>query len=511
MSFRAASNLNFTNPRIVTQTNDYIDVEYTATEGYMHWVIYRDLPGAYQYFVNKALPRLGEFRTLWRLNNETFLSGKTRIKDGILPPYAEYLNATNVQDETWQKADGSYLTKYDWADFLRGQKTFGVYGPEYGSWYIYPNEEFFNGDQLKQELLVHRESVTGDVVQLNMIHGTHFQASAVDDFKVGKIWGPWLWYLNDGSYADAEARYVQETAAWPYEFLKDDAYHSRGEISGRLILSDGRPASNAAIFLGDNHPNKTTLDQGSDYYYTTYADEDGSFKIPSVRSAQYALQAFSAGSPIGNVSSTFIQNDITITPNATTDLGPLSWQIQPRSGNIFQIGDFDRRATGFQYAESPRQHGLVAKCPANLTYTVGTSETKDWCFGQTWLGTWTVRFHLDQMPPSPDANTIANISPPVAILTTSFASYSTPTALLVTVQNNHTLTSPPFTNANGTLSFLSDQGLYRSGTSAGEHHYVEFPVEAGVLKEGWNTVEFTVTRASQWRGFMWDAVALDWA
>lgn len=42
---------------------------------------------------------------------------------------------------------------------------------------------------------MHRESSTGDVVQLNMLHGTHFMASASDYFDVGKIWGPWLWYL----------------------------------------------------------------------------------------------------------------------------------------------------------------------------------------------------------------------------------------------------------------------------------------------------------------------------
>lgn len=42
---------------------------------------------------------------------------------------------------------------------------------------------------------VHRESQTGDAVQLNMIHGTHFQASSNDAFPDGKLWGPWLWYL----------------------------------------------------------------------------------------------------------------------------------------------------------------------------------------------------------------------------------------------------------------------------------------------------------------------------
>lgn len=61
--------------------------------------------------------------------------------------------------------------------------------------YINPGKDYYNGNHLKQELMVHRESSTGDVVQLNMIHGTHFMVSSSDVFPVGKMWGPWLWYL----------------------------------------------------------------------------------------------------------------------------------------------------------------------------------------------------------------------------------------------------------------------------------------------------------------------------
>ena len=114
---------------------------------------------------------------------------------GVLPPLSLIQNSTSVQDETWQSSDGKYITKYDWAGFIREQEYYGVYGPGFGSWYIHPGKEDFNGDHLKQELLVHRESKTGDAVQLNMLHGTHFQASSSDAFEVGKIWGPWLWYL----------------------------------------------------------------------------------------------------------------------------------------------------------------------------------------------------------------------------------------------------------------------------------------------------------------------------
>lgn len=39
--------------------------------------------GAYQYFVNKALPSLGILRSLFRLDNSTFVNGKTSERDGM--------------------------------------------------------------------------------------------------------------------------------------------------------------------------------------------------------------------------------------------------------------------------------------------------------------------------------------------------------------------------------------------------------------------------------------------
>lgn len=84
----------------------------------------------------------------------SFPNGHTNVKDGELPPLADYAAATNVQDETWQKADGTFLTKYDWSAFVRDQTYYGVYGDEVGSWYINPGKDYYNGDHLKQELMV---------------------------------------------------------------------------------------------------------------------------------------------------------------------------------------------------------------------------------------------------------------------------------------------------------------------------------------------------------------------
>jgi rhamnogalacturonan endolyase len=93
----------------VSNTSDYIDISFSSTYGDLHWVIYPNLAGAYQYFVNKALPDISIFRTLWRLDPARFTNGYTTTKDAPLPDFSLYANATKVQDETFQLADGSYV------------------------------------------------------------------------------------------------------------------------------------------------------------------------------------------------------------------------------------------------------------------------------------------------------------------------------------------------------------------------------------------------------------------
>ncbi|KAF4311980.1 putative rhamnogalacturonate lyase protein [Botryosphaeria dothidea] len=500
----AANDLAWLNASIVHSTPDYIDVAFSAAEGDFHWVIYADLVGAYQYFVNRALPVLGEFRTLWRLDNASFPNGRTTVRDGELPPLSAYAAATKVQDETWQRADGTYLTKYDWSAFVREQDYYGVYGDEFGSWYINPGKDYYNGNHLKQELMIHRESQTGDAVQLNMIHGTHFQASAADAFAVGKTWGPWLWYLNDGSREDAAARAADEFAAWPYAWFESAWYQARApKVAGRIALADGRPAAGAAVFLGDNYPNKTALDMGSNYYYTTYADDDGAFEFEHVLAGTYGLQAWSNGGALADVSTTLLANDVVVSASSASrkrddvlDLGRFEWQLIAGRERVFQVGEFDRKSLGFKYAGQPEyHHGLVSQCPANLTFTVGESVDKDWCFGQSALGAWNIAFEVDEVQADRSA-----------ILTVSLAGYSQGTSAVILV-NGETkvgnLTSG---------SIPSDPCLYRSATVGGEWHLFEFEFDGGsVLKEGTNTVTFNVTASTQWRGFLWDSIILEWA
>ncbi|GME55056.1 putative rhamnogalacturonate lyase protein [Neofusicoccum parvum] len=499
VGYNGENNLNFTSAEIVAQGDNYIDISFNAAQGEFHWVIFDDLTGAYQYFVNRDLPVLGVFRTLFRLDNQTFPNGRTNIKDEPLPAFAEFLNATNVQDETWERADGTFLTKYDWSAFIRDIDYYGVYGDDYGSWYIRPGTDYFNGNHLKQELIVHRESKTGDAVQLNVVHGTHFQASSSDAFPDGKIFGPWLWYLNDGSRDDAAARQKQEFAAWPYAWLDDAAYQARAsEVTGTLRLSDGRPAAGAAVFLGENRSNKTTLDQGALYNYATHADAQGGFRFADVRAATYGLYAWADGGEVlGNVTTSFVQDDVEIAAGATVALPALDeWAVPAGREPIFRIGDVDRKALGFALGGHAYQHGLVDQAPANLTFTVGVSQVDDWYFAQSALGSWDVVFDVDA------AASARNRS---ALLSVALAGFSRGSSASIYLNGAAARVGNITTDAVPT-----DPSLYRSATVAGEWHLFEFPVDGALLVDGSNTLSVVVERSTRWRGWLWDSLILEW-
>lgn len=502
----AASDLNWTSAAIVDSGADWLNIRFIAAEGDFHWILHDTLPGAYQYFVNRALPTLGEFRTLWRLSNTSFPNAHTNVKDGALPLFSEYATATNVQDETWQKPDGTYLTKYDWAAFLRDQTAYGVYGPEVGSWYIHAGHEYFNGDHLKQELMLHRESKTGDTVQLNMLHGTHYQATSRDAFATdgSKIWGPWLWYLNGGSVRDAEARWEKEIQKWPYKWFNDSAYQARGTVKGRLELGDGRPAAGAAVFLGDNrNESVSTLDQGKGYYYTGYADAEGYFRFEHVRTGTYALYAWpNGGEGMQDVTTNFTLNDVAVLEGeTTTTTKDLNWPVTHASKRIFQIGALDRKTDGFYLADPahPVEHARLDKCPANLTYTVGTSSpASDWCFAQSKLGTWSVSFSL----PS-SISSASNGTTPAANLILSLAGFSQGSSadVLLNEARIGNITS---------ASLLNSQDTYRGATRAGEWRRLQFEVPQGLLRQGQsNRLDVRVTKSTQWRGWLWDSLVLE--
>ncbi|KAK8050992.1 polysaccharide lyase family 4 protein [Apiospora rasikravindrae] len=500
MGYDGENNFVWTSAAITSQGKDYIDVGFSCEEGELHWVIFDGLAGAYQYFINRALPDLSILRTLWRLDPKLLLNGRTYLRDEPLPDFGLYQNATKVQDETWQLANGSFITKYDFSDYVRERDFYGIYGPNVGSWYIHPGTDYYISDHLSQTLTVCTSRVChGDSVQLNVVQDTsHFRVGEKVAQPAGKIWGPWLWYLNDGAVEDAKRQANNELAKWPYPWLMDPAYQSRGGVTGQLTLSDGRPASGAAVFFGDTDTTRRPSVQGRDYYYTTQADHEGRFTLENVRSGTYGLYAWSNGGALADVYTNFSKSSINIAVGSTTNLSSLTWTVPDQGKRLFTIGDFDKKALGFRNGGPPYQHGVSDRSPANLTFTVGTSEVSDWYYAQSLVGTWTVEFDLAQ-----EALLLGAGGNGSATLSLSFAGYSQSTAMDVTINGQ-------IIGSLGKDIFSSDPSLYRSGKTSGEWRFVQYRIPRAILKEDVNTLGFTVTRYTQWRGFMWDSIMLEW-
>lgn len=268
---------------------------------------------------------------------------------------------------------------------------------------------------------------------------------------------------------------------------------------GQLKLSDGRPAAKAAVFLGENNPQKSSLDMGSDYYYTAYADDQGKFKIDHVREGVYGFQAWSNGGAIADVTTSFLQNDVAVKAGQNMDLGAINWAISKKT-KLFQVGEFDRAAYGFKFGGAPYSHALHDNCPANLVYTIGSSKPEDWCFAQTAIGKWTVKFQVAKNAKATGAT---------ATLIMSLAGYSSGRDMNILVNDKNKVG----TVTGATKGLQNDPSLYRSSTVGGEWHYLEFTFDAKLLSSGWNTVTFEVYSEkadSKWHGMMWDSIVLEW-
>lgn len=163
---------NFTQgATIVQQTDTLLHVAFKSYLADVHYILLSGLNGHYQYVLNNALGNQGEVRSLYRLDPTKFTWGRTNIKNALLPDIADIKAGYKVQDETWQRRNGSYITKYDFSCFVRGLDFHGLHGDGYGAWIIAPGKDYYIGDHLKQELMVHRESKTNDATMLHYYHG----------------------------------------------------------------------------------------------------------------------------------------------------------------------------------------------------------------------------------------------------------------------------------------------------------------------------------------------------
>jgi rhamnogalacturonan endolyase len=452
---------------VVTNTASMADIAYTSTMGEHHYVVRDGVSGIYSYFISGNMGgAIGEFRTVYRVDPALFPNSFNMRRSGAVPTLAQIEAATVIEDSTYQLANGSIYTKYDWADYVLDDHVHGFYGSNCGLWVIPVSPEAYNGGPLKQELMVHVESNSGDSTVLNMLSASHFSAPAVS-VPAGKIFGPWLIYLNNGSSADAVAHAATEEAAWPYTWLSNSAYPtSRTTVQGKLQIADGRSTNGARVVLAEAGGDLYAV--GKSYWFTGLCDSAGNFSIPKVRPGTYTIYAYATQ---GDVTAQFEKAGVVVSGSAT-NLGTLTWTPPNYPNKLWTIGTADRKAGEFKLGNQLRSYALFKQVPANLTYTIGTSTAaNDWYYVQTGVGKWTIGFNLSQ-------SYTGNAHLTIAVA----ASAKTPT---VNVIVNGTKV--------GTLSYPNDGTVYRSANQSGYYRLTQFDFASSLLRSGANSVVLNMT------------------
>ncbi len=477
--------------QVTTNTPEIVDIAYISSWGALHYVVRSGVSGLYSYFIADSIGTVSEYRTLYRVDGSIFRNGYNAERTGTFPTLSDILQAQVLQNETFKLLDGQVYTKYDYSTYMAADHVHGVFGTDgtnnYGVWMIPASHEYYNGGPMKQELMVHVESATGDGVVLNMLSASHFGNPDVD-IPSGKIYGPWLVYFNNGNIPDAREQAHKEEEKWPYEWLSDPHYPlERTTVSGILHLADGRPAAKAMVTLalpgGDIYP------QGGDYIFYSQADADGRFRIPYVRPGTYSLYAYATGNErISDVTDQYELDNIVVS-GKSLDLGKLIWSPPTYGKLLWQIGTADRKATEFKLGNLPRQYGLFNETPVNLTYTIGQSKpATDWYYAQTVAGIWTISFNLDEAYSGTGHLTIA------------LAGLSKTDATTVSVNGTAIGNFPAYAN---------DAAIYRSTNQSGYYHLLPLTFPASLLQVGTNTVTFQATNVSFGGGAMYDTIKLE--
>lgn len=473
-----------TSLKIVTNTSDIADIAYVSDWGELHYVMRSGVSGVYSYFVADDLGKVAEFRTVYRVDGNIFRNGYNSVKSGPLPTIADVSHSTKLQDETFGFKDGTVYSKYDWADYESRDDVHGVYGNGYGVWVIPASNEYYNSGPMRQELMLHLESSTGDTVLLNMLKGSHFGVGDVTIPK-DKFYGPWLIYVNNGDASDAKNQASQEEKEWPYKWVNNPDYPlSRTTVSGKLNIATGQSAAGSTVVLAA--PGSDFYTQGQGYIFYSKVNSDGSFSIPNVRAGSYTLYAYANS---GDITDEFSKNDINVT-GKTLDLGNFTWTPTTHANFLWKIGTANRMSSEFKFGNLQRQYGLPEKVPANLTYNIASStEANDWYYAQTKVGTWNVDFNLNK--------TYSNN----AYLTVATAGVARSPKLDIYVNGNKV----------GTLDYSkeNDANTYRSANQSGRYRNAVIKFPSNLLKMGNNTVSFKMDSLTFDGGIMYDIIKLE--
>ncbi len=494
--------------KIVRNDDDYAEVVYTSgansalptyEQGY---ILRKGESGVYTYVIVHGNSKSGdtsqggvgpvkETRVCTRLASD-FLDGYVDDQmQGKIPSNSEMTEAekteNTIQDATYKMSDGSIYTKYNWAQFIDNDDFHGLMNGKVGVWNIPVSYEWLNGGPMRQELTVHATSKSPITIQ--MLQGEHLGASSQTyDDDDHQIFGPFMIYVNDGAsreemIADARKKASQLKEEWPFTWFENKYYPlDRSTVTGKINITTGQKADKVKVVLAA--PGTSLLAQGGKYIFWTLSDEDGNFSIPAVRKGSYSLYAYAT---TGTVTDELCVDDINV-KDENTDLGTIDWTPMTLKNLLWNIGENNRLADGFNCSDRPRAYEAWQWQPAALEYTVRESDpATDWYNAQTKNGTWTVKFNLDKAYEGD------------ALLTASIAGVSNSPSIKISVNGS----------AKSTWSLKDDGSIRRSATLAGRHQVKSLTFPASDLKIGENTITFTASNCKDKSGVLYDCIKLE--
>ena len=496
------SELEASETQVVENTTDMAHVTFSQTsatgikwtQGY---ILRRGDSGYYSYLVAEGVGdnSLGEARIVYRLDDAKFRYGYVNSRmQGTLPDAAEMKRseAREVQDATFTLDDGTIYTKYDWACYVKDDHFHGLIDEAdgVGAWTIPVSTEYINGGPMRQDITVHASDKSPLILQ--MLHGNHFGPQAqVYATGTKKIYGPFFFYINKGTRSDviddAAAKATELESQWPFTWFSHELYPTeRTTVSGCLKVSNGYDASPVRVVLSQT---AEPYNEGDGYIYWADTESNGTFTIRNVRPGTYTLTAYALSG--GNTSQ--LTREGIVVSGANTDLGNVVWRPERFGTEVFRIGESNRLSDGYKLSDADRSYSLYQESPANLTFSVGSSnEAKDWYYAQTKVGTWTIKFDIDD-PNHPFR------------LTASAAGAANVTRINVYVNGTEM--------ANNTWTYQSDGSVYRSAVLSGRYQQHTLDLPAGVLKAGENTIALELSdhnyATSGIAGIMWDCIKLE--
>lgn len=487
-------NINVSELKIIKNTKDEAHIAYIDNSGLLrieyHSILRSNESGIYSYIIAskncKDELTVNELRTVYRFDSNIFTHSFNGERIDSQPIHINLAKGEKLQDETYKDCHGNIYTKYDYSNYYKDIDFWGQFGNRFGVWFIPVSTEYYPSGPLKQELLVHYNSII-----LNYMQGAHFGTGNLE-VKDGwsKFYGPWYIYINEGSFDalidDAKKKSSIEKTKWPYTWVEEDLYPiNRGCIYGKLSLPDNLSTLGATIVLTKNKGE--IIRQKEDYIYYTETDNLGSFNISNIRCGNYHLYAYLND---GHITEEFHIENIVIN-EGINNIGDISWVPKSHKEFLWQIGKSDRMSSEFKYSNEYRSYNWMSKVPSDLTFEIGkNNESLDWYYAQTKKGNWNINFNIDNVGNKNYYLTLAMSSASSMVI----GSPHVPN-LIVKINNNKIKE----------LVFENDTTIYRSGMKSGRYHNNKLIIDNKFLKSGVNTISLEADNGA----FMYDTIILE--